>query len=41
MNECGRVVAHQIGVLVSKFRFGVNMALDAVSALIYFIKNNF
>lgn len=31
----------QIGVLVGEFRFGVNMTLGAVSALIYFIKNNF
>lgn len=31
----------QNGVPVSKFRCGVNMTLDAVSALIYFIKNNF
>ena len=31
----------KIGVLVGEFRFGVNMMLGAVSALIYFIKNNF
>ena len=34
-------VVCQNGVPVGEFRFGVNMMLGAVSALIYFIKNNF
>lgn len=31
----------QNGVPVGRFRFGVDMILGVVSALIYFIKNNF
>lgn len=37
----GGGIARQNGVLVGEFRCDVNMTLGAVSALIYFIKNNF
>lgn len=39
--DAGGALCLKMGVLVTEFRCGVNMTLGAVSALIYFIKNNF